>query len=360
MIAKGLYMQLCQLLESVASNMECTAMITARDRLLLVAGGVLFSVAIASLASAQNESCLHRTLPISIHDSQGRLLRGLVPSDLEAKLHGQPVKILSVSPDVRPHRIVVMLDAGSSMLGVSQTKKWVLATSIASSIAQTDLQSASLALLVFSDKVKEQITFSQEASAAASRLKEIAKDPSYAKKNVRGTTALGNAILSGQSLLGDPSFSDSLYLISDGLEKRSNARFRQLREGLLRNKVRLYAALLAPERGYKETVEEENVVREVSGLAVATGGLILLPIGNGPLGKANYELSPEQQHALEIKLDSLYLAMTRNDLIGIELPQAVDKWTSWSLELSPEERQTQKEWTIAYPQELAPCSALSH
>lgn len=67
-------------------------------------------------------SCTIRKLPVSFRHSQNFPLQNVSPADLEAKVHGKPVKILSLVPDPRPHRLVLILDASGSM-GASITQK---------------------------------------------------------------------------------------------------------------------------------------------------------------------------------------------------------------------------------------------
>ena len=49
-----------------------------------------------------------RKVPVSFRDAQNLPLQNISVTDLEAKLHGKPVKILSLAPDPRPHRIVLL------------------------------------------------------------------------------------------------------------------------------------------------------------------------------------------------------------------------------------------------------------
>jgi hypothetical protein len=52
--------------------------------------------------------------------------------------------------------------------------------------------------------------------------------------------------------------------------------------------------------------------------------------------------------------------MTDDELLQIELPQAIQKWERVSLELSADKKALHKYLVIAYPKELAPCNVLSH
>lgn len=52
-------------------------------------------------------------------------MRGREPSDFEGKSNGKAVKILSVKPDERRHRIAVLLDISGAVLGQPDAEEWV-------------------------------------------------------------------------------------------------------------------------------------------------------------------------------------------------------------------------------------------
>jgi hypothetical protein len=314
--------------------------------------------------AAQDASCLHRTLTLNIFDTRGRLIRGLEPGDFEAKLRGKPVKILSIAPDNRPHRIAVLLDTSGTVLGQPDAEEWVAAHSIASHISHTTLQDTSLALLLFSDKVNEQIDFPKGARVIADRLSAIGNDSSYAQEYLRGSTALRDAVLAAMQLLGTPGFSDAIYVIGDGSDNKSRNGFHVVRDALVSRGVRLHISMLsfgsvAGISGWSRRSEESDP-QESADLAAASGGLVLGRLGVGPFRKEFYNLKGKQRDSTETALNSMYMGMTRNDLVEIELPQALDNWTKWSLELSPQQKKVHKDWFVIYPHELAPCSALPH
>lgn len=275
---------------------------------------------------------------------------------------GKPVKVLSIKPDERPHRIVILLDTSGSMisrLGQSEGSKWGIARLAASHIAHANLQNTSLALLVFSDRVNEQIDFSQGTPAVTKRLSEIATDTSFAKTRVRGTTAMRDAVLSALRLLDEPGFMNSIYVISDGGDNKSKSGFRSVRDALDAAGARLFVTLLAEDPCGQSPEEQEGLI-EAADLTAATGGFVLGPLGNAIPGRVNYNLSKDQLSGVAMGLDGLYLAMTRNDLVEIELPQSVNKWSKWSLQFPADVRKTHKDWLVIYPQSLAPCSAPAH
>lgn len=314
----------------------------------------VIGLVLAAPLAAQEDSCLHRTLPFNILDSRMRLIRISDTSYFQGKLGRASVKILSVNPDARPRRIVIMLDTSGSMLGDPPGRKWQLAQFVAAHIAKARLPNTSLALLLFSDQINQQVDFFQGDSAVERRLLEIDADTNFPKKEVRGKTALRDAVLSALRLLGDLGYANSIYIITDGGDNESRNRFQQVRNDLVSSGVRLYVTLLTSNRPMPD---EQTGLIEVAELAKATGGLVLGPVGGQPVGRVSYSLTKDELRGIAIRLDELYLAMTTNDTMEIQLPQIVKKWSKWSLEISSGQKSAHKDWLVAYPQEVAPCEA---
>lgn len=291
-------------------------------------------------------------------------MRGLEPSDFEGSLDGRAVKILSVKPDERPHRIAVLLDVSGAVLGQPDAEEWVDANTIASHISKAPLQNSSLALFLFSDKVNERIDFSEGAPAAAKRLAAIRGDVEYAKEYLHGKTSPRDAILSAMQVVGDPHFSDSIYLIGDGADNQSRNGAHAVRDALVSRSVRLYVSMLSfgsvsgMSDWDRRSAESDPI--EISELSGASGGLVFGRFGVGPFRKVIYGLKAGEGQATGNLLASMYAGMTRNDLIEIELPGPANDWKKWSLELSADRKKAHKDWFLFYPQELAPCSALPH
>jgi hypothetical protein len=297
-------------------------------------------------------------------DSSGRVIHGLLPSDFSAKIHGRPARVLSVSLDKRPHRTVVLLDASGSMVDRPlKGRPWELALKIASNIAESNSQNAPLALIIYSDKVNEQVDFGQGTPEVRTRLKAISADPTYVKKNIHGrTTATFDAMISALSLLGASDSSDSLYLISDGVDNQSRFKAKDVTHALSLRSVRLYVSLfelIAPTESNRPAGEEVSL-ESMTKLTIDSGGMIIGPWGTSSPNGTNYDMTNDQLKALTVALARVHGAMTDDELLEIELPQAIQKWERVSLELSADKKALRKNLVIAYPKELAPCNVLSH
>jgi hypothetical protein len=321
---------------------------------------LLLYLASAGPLAAQDAACLHRTLPFSVIDSHRHLVRIGDPVELEGKLRGKPVKILSIKPDNRPHRIVILLDTSGSMLGYLDGRKWQVARFVALHIARANLANTSLALVLFSDKVNEVIGFSPDPLAVAKRFSAIEAYPDFVKAHIRGRTALRDAVVFALRMLGDAGSDDAIYAITDGGDNASRSKLGNVRDGLDSRGVRFFVTLLGSDEPGFGPPEELSGPQDAAALAAASGGLVLGPLGMNRFGKASYDLTKDDFAAIAISLDDLYMTMTRNGLIEIELPQSLDKWSHWRLEFSRGDNAYHKDLLLVYPGDLAPCGANPH
>jgi hypothetical protein len=256
----------------------------------------------------------------------------------------------------------MLLDESGSMASSLDGRAWEVAREIALHIALSNLENTSLALMIFSDKVHEQIGFAQGNTAVLARLKEIGADPSYIRKNLRGQTATYDAILSAVRLLDSPDSSNSIYLISDGDENKSQSKFGDVTNALGTRNVRLHLTLLAsgaPKGLRNQTSEQLESVAAITNLSIDSGGWVVGPLGIRSANGSGYNLTSEQVKDLGPVLSRFYTMMTNNELMEIELPQAAQKWEKLSLEFSPDKKKLYKDFSLAYPRELAPCVAPS-
>jgi len=315
-----------------------------------------FALLLTPHAIAQSDSCLRRTMPVSVVDRNGAPVEGLTASDFRAEFQGKQVKILSVARDDRQHRIVILLDASGSMFGVGGMK-WSLACASALHIAQSNLPKASLALLIFRGDIVERIDFPQGTTAVSDKLKQVGEDASY-KKNPHGETALFDAILEGLRLLGPSSPGDVIYAITDGGDNKSRNSVREVQRALETAGVRVFAlALTHMDSQHANTPEEEYGKSILQQVVDDTGGMQLEPIEITPV--QFLRLGEGEKHRIAKALKLLYQEMLRPYEVEIELPQTTEKPSMWRLTLSDKKRREVRGLQVAYPRELMPCTSLT-
>ena len=166
---------------------------------------------------APDPPCTTRRLPVSFRDAQNLLLQNVSVDDLEAKIHGKPAKIFSLTPDPRPHGLVLIMDASAS-LGMSQgeTPLWTLELSLARHFFEMNRERFPIALLIFNEHGNDVVDFVKGNSVVGEKLSRIAEDRGYIKSRVNGRTALRDAILLKIQLLNHPSSADAVYVLTDG------------------------------------------------------------------------------------------------------------------------------------------------
>ncbi len=313
------------------------------------------SLSLAPVLLAQESNCQRRIIPVSVADQNGSPVRDLTAADFQAEFRGKPAQILLFTPDTRQRRVAILLDASGSMKGPTGEGMWDLARALASHIAETRMRNTSVALLIFGDNVYEQHDFSQSAEIIADRLRGIASNPSYVKKEVRGRTALLDTIMVALRLLAPPRSDDVIYAITDGGDNSSHVGWDRVKRELLSSGVRFNASIVNTGSEHGPTPEELKGPSDLRTLASATGGFAFEPIPQSPLGPVR-QLDEKGRKAVGDVLVSLYRLMLENYLLEVELPAPVDKWRGWKLEISKEKRRQLKNAAVAYPHELGPCS----
>jgi len=297
-------------------------------------------------ALAQSDPCLRRSVPVGFALLPGTADPQIPLADWKARVQGNPVRVISLVADDRPHRIVLLLDASARMDQV-----WDLALTIAASFADSPLPNAQIALLIFGDGIRERIGFSPDNGPVRERLRQLRAEAKHTRKLAEGRRNLPDALLAGLALLNSPTSADSLFLISAADPALRNLEgSRAATDRLIAAGVRLFASIvdkesmlpMAAQVGKGGPAFAEDVQR--------TGGeLISVPLA-APRGKAN--TIPDLSNFLNLFLRY----MVQNARMEIELPERLAKPHSWDLKLQAESAKKWKTLTFAYPLELAACT----
>ena len=319
---------------------------------------VLLMVCSRAVGAQEPPPCTIRKLSVSFRDGQNLPLQNISVSDLEGKVHGKPVKILSLAPDQRPHRLVLMLDtSGSIGASAMDAPLWDLELFLARHFFEMNHQRSQIALLFFNDKVNEVIDFSEGNSAVAHKLQQVGEDRDYLKNHLKGRTALRDAILQGVQLLDHPTSADAVYLLTDGGDNASAHSASDLLRRLAVTAVRVFAVLLYRSAGYRtRTPEEISGPEELSEVALKSGGEILTAAewqGKSVALSANAEAKVRSEEML----NRLYLTILQDKLLEIELPFPIAKNERWELKLSNAAHHQWKNAQIVYSNILVGCNA---
>lgn len=310
------------------------------------------------LVGAQEPPCTTRKLPVSFRDAQNLPLQNISASDLEAKVHGKPVRIVSLGADTRPHRLVLILDSSGSMGSVEdESPLWNLEMSLARHFFDVNVQRAQLAMLVFNDQVTEQIDFSRGNSVVGETLQQIAENRDFVKTHIKGKTALRDTILQAIAMLGHPSSADAVYVLTDGGDNASHNSTGELNRRLAVSSVRVFAVLLYRDRSYRNrTPEEEMGPQDLSEITHKSGGEILTAAewrGKQVALSANADARVKSAEMLS----RLYQTIFQDRLLTVELPFPLKTNEHWELKLSNAARHAWTNVRMIYPDTLIGCNA---
>src|SRR3989442_665859 len=248
-------------------------------------------------AFAQDDPCLHRTVPVTILDPAGRFVTNLSTADFQAKFRGKPVEILGMNGDTNPRRVLILLDVSGSMLATDRDK-WLSALEVAGDAVVHLPVETQVGLTVFDERILESVDFSAGRKAIAAKIIAL-KAGSKAVPSKTRRTALWDSLLKVLSLLGQLGPGGAVYLISDGGDNLSKASPRQVEDAFLQAGARLFTFLLITQSqlGYLLTDEQEglNALKDIS---ESTGGdHIVLAVG-GKTGRSVFHLGKEERAAL--------------------------------------------------------------
>jgi hypothetical protein len=308
--------------------------------------------------AAQDEPCAQRLLPISLVGPDVSFLRGFSVSDIALKSRAPGLEALSIQPDTRMRRVVILLDVSASMSGQS-SRPWSVVIDFFSHIAGVNAKNTHFALVLFSDHILETIDFSQDRGAVHRRLDKISKDPEFIKRDVRGRTALFDALQTAFHLIDSPTSADSLFVITDGGDNVSKTRSKDILKMLSPSMVRIFT-LLFEHRIYMNRVSQDSSsTPDFLALVHDSGGSSFGPVivdetGHFALGNPYLLSRPVSDSLLEF-----YRSMLENPVFAVRGTSASNNSTSLDIALSKEGREHWKNATLLYPHQIISCPIAS-
>jgi hypothetical protein len=308
---------------------------------------------LAAAAQAQDDSCLRRTIPISVIEKTetDSPATGIVPADLRGVFRGKPVHILSVTEDVRPRRIIILLDASSSML---DTAKWQLALLAATKLVTRVPEKEKVSLVMFADKVEGTPDLEESRGSILRRLQAVAPGRKALPKGLR-RTAVWDAILAGAVALGPSAFGDAIYLITDGDDNASLEKHSFVERKLLESGIRLFAFFF--DERLREFPEASSL-SDVNRLVNDTGGVALfLSPQEATLSYAFYTSSKDVLSQLDSSIQAHLRQISQFYSLEVALSREVDKPRELLLTFANPKDKPWRDRGLSYARKLFPCAA---
>ncbi len=317
------------------------------QRLALVFIAVLFP---AGRACAQINPCLARTVPVNVTNERGTAISGLTADNFKGSVHHKPIKIISVTPDDAPHRVLIVLDASGSMTG--EIRKWQLYVSVANNLVASMPTGTSVGLSVFSSKIERHIPFTLDRHELEIELKSLQTGPKAFGKGPH-QTALWDSLATEVSEFSSPLNGDSIYLISDGGDNASRTQSSELKKILVAKAIRVFA--FSPDLVAGPTPEEQARGLNLIALVEATGGTIVPAARNAvgePIPIMDERGRPTAQQEL---LLTQFRQIFRFQRLEIEMPRETSNVSDLKLEIRG---LSARDLVLTFPHQLASCAAV--
>ena len=320
---------------------------------LLLFASVLLTLRFVSLAeTAPNQSA--RWLLVNVLDRNGSVVQNLTKSDFRAKVDGHPVAVAEADYSLASRRIVVLLDMSGSMAGESKkNKKWQIAREALDDLIAESPADVKVALLTFSSQVNDVFDFSQNRNSMAAWLKEEPRR----RTEIKGRTALYDAVLAATKLLEPTRAGDTIYVITDGWDNNSHISGADTRKLLLQSRIRLFVFLLAePLSFHSEALGPDSLME----LARATGGFVFGVAGRVPgvsfQSSRDFEYDDDEHTRKRIRLytEALNIQVNGFYMLHLEIPLQPSKLPKVSLEIVDGRGQPRKDVALRYSTVLPP------
>ena len=291
-----------------------------------------------------------RSLLVNVLDRHGNAVRDLTKENFQVKVNGHRVAIEEADYSLAPRRIVVLLDMSGSMAGQNDTK-WRVASGALEDLLAQPPSNVPIALLTFSERVRDVFDFSQSRATMTAWLKETSKRQS--NELIHGKTALFDAVVAGAKMLEPHHPGDALYVITDGGDDSSHVSETAVRKILLASGIRLFVFLLDeplmdPEQNGKDCAID---------LAHVSGGSVFGVPGQ-PRGTSFfhdwYDYGERMRETITHYTQGLNLQVNGFCTLHLEVPVPPKNTTKISLEIVDPSGRRRKDVAVTYPTALLP------
>ena len=318
---------------------------------------IVILATLTSLCFAQDPAdspSVLRSVIVNVFDAHAIAIRDLTKDNFRIRLNGKPVPVLDARYTTAPQRIVVLLDVSGSM--TDDNAKWNIAREAVSDLLAQTPKAVPIAMLTFTDDIRDVFDFSQSREAIAEWLDGPGRRPILKH---RAKTALFDAILAGLKQFGAVQVGDSLNAITDGGDNASTNSEKQTQAALLQSPVRLYSFLFAQPFGSPSGFcvsrgcrgERESFVSMV----VDSGGRSLgftPAINRGP-GTLAYVYDDAIREKVRIWTQLFNLQISDFWTLDLAAPPS-DKKRDIKLDVVNTEGKVRKDVTLTYPRLLPP------
>jgi hypothetical protein len=215
-------------------------------------------------------------LPMNILVQSGS---AVTASDLKAFLNKKPAKILSVTPDTSPHRIIILIDASSSSM--NPPLLWRAFLALSSHLVENLPAKNTTEIAAFSEKLGVVVPFTDDRQKLQEGITNLLSGADIFLGPHRGT-ALFDSVVAAANLLSPGQGENLIYIFTDGGENLSSIRTEDALKILQSRGTKLFVfSIMAGSDKYPEMSRGSDLAaqRKLQEFAAKTGGVGVLVAG---------------------------------------------------------------------------------
>lgn len=294
-------------------------------------GSILLIPATAALAQERRE------IAVNVTDQAGQAVPGLTAANFRGMLEGQEVKIENVVVQGGQRHIYVLIDVSAGIR--SNLRTWRLAWAAARDLIVSLPAPHKASVVPFSDSIlTHRLIPTGAGEETMSALAQVEAEASFSG----GATRLYDAILEAANLPQEDQAVRTYYVISDGLDTRSQTKLSALKKALGESESRVFFFLL-PINSDDDPGALRGAGRKIAELAEGCGGMVV-----------DFSRASDGQPVPVERLKTTYASMVRNYLLQVELPQRLGKPKGWQLSVVDAAGNPMTGVKLTYPRYLAP------
>jgi len=287
------------------------------------------------LQAAVSQECT-ATAPVNVLTYDTHQPLPFQPEHLHASIGNTPISFSSMEK-LQHNRILILVDVSGSM---EQKLPFVRVT--LQLLLQEIRIGSSVAFGFFATEHHLTSGFTTDPKEFSNAIQEL---NGY---KAQGKTALRDALHDGLKLFNPTKPGDSVLLITDGGENRSELKESTMEKEIRESGVRIFA--LVPLGPSIVLPEEEFGLRWLEEMANRTGGRVFTIYHNWPL------MDKKWLRLVAALIQNFWLdGVGGGYLLTVKLPSNLTKPIRWKLRLDTSGDKRLKDGTVLYPEKLMPC-----
>jgi hypothetical protein len=267
----------------------------------------------------------------------------LTVAHFQAVSADKPVRVVALSEEQNPQRLIVLLDASGSVRG-GTTAGWDATVEVAAQLLAA-MPPMEIGLALFSEEVEPRVAPTIARERLVEEVERLRSGPPEPPGGRRQRTALWDSLLDSAKLFGPLQPGDALYVVTDGVDNFSETRPALVTQTFLAGGIRLFAFAIANQGFAYGSGELERIVEDTGGVVAAASATdwraFRAARNSSPIGSALYA-----QHSQIVGFRRL----------KVELPEPIVRPQFWRLTLTGLDENEMQNVVLSYPDRLFPCN----